>query len=121
MSTNRLPALALAALATLLASACNDERKQECALFLPAMKPLDEGIPGADTVDRVNAAVGAMSFKDQPLGVYAANYRKTLTVLSATLKLKASSAAPDGTDDVVKQNLKEARTDRDDIQRYCSQ
>jgi hypothetical protein len=113
-----LLALALAALA---ASGCDAERKQECSQFLSAMKPLDNGTPSVDTVDNVSRQVGSIKFQDQPLGVYAVNYRKTLGVLSNTLKLKASGSAPDGTDDVVKNNLKEARTDRDDVQRYCSQ
>ncbi len=113
-----LVALALVAVAT---SGCDNERKQECSQFLSAMKPLDEGTPSADTVDAVSKQVATIKFQDQPLGVYAENYRKTLTVLSNTIKLKASGTAPDGTDDVIKKNLKEARTDKDDVQRYCSQ
>jgi hypothetical protein len=108
-------------LVALAASGCDNERKQECSQFIAAMKPLDEGTPSADTVDSVSKQVGAMKFQDQPLGVYATNYRKTLDVLSNTLKLKASGSPPDGTDDVIKKNLKEARTDKDDVQRYCSQ
>jgi len=63
-------------------------------------------------------------FQDQPLAVYAKNYRATLTVLSSTLKLQATAGPdgpPDGTADVIKQNLKDARTDYDDVSRYCSQ
>lgn len=113
--------LGAAALVVLAAAGCDNERKQECSQFLAAMKPLDEGTPAADTVDSVSKQVAAIKFQDQPLGVYATNYRKTLEVLSNTLKLKASGSAPDGTDDVIKKNLKEARTDREDVQRYCSQ
>ena len=108
-------------LVAVAASGCDNARKQECSQFLGAMKPLDEGTPSADTVDSVSKQVAAMKFQDQPLGVYATNYRKTLDVLSSTLKLKASGSAPDGTDDVIKKNLKEARTDKEDVQRYCSQ
>lgn len=114
-------ALGLVALAALAASGCDAERKQECSQFLSAMKPLDEGMPSSDTVDAVSKQVASIKFQDQPLGVYAENYRKTLTVLSNTIKLKASGSAPDGADDVIKKNLTEARTDRDDAQRYCSQ
>jgi hypothetical protein len=113
-----LAAVAVIAIAT---SGCDAERKQECSQFLGAMKPLDEGTPSSDTVDSVSKQVASIKFQDQPLGVYAENYRKTLTVLSNTLKLKASGTAPDGTDDVIKKNLSEARTDKDDVQRYCSQ
>jgi hypothetical protein len=109
--------LTLAALSLL---ACNTERKQECDKFLSAMKPLDEVQPTADAVDRVHRDVTSIAFQDQPLGVYAKNYGTTLTVLSSTLKLKATPSPPDGTDDVIKENLKEAKTDRDDVQRYCS-
>src|SRR5580700_3736722 len=108
-------------LAALCVSACNSARKQECDKFLAAMKPLDEGKPSADLVDRVQTEVAAFAFEDQPLGVYAKNYATRLTVLSNTLKLQASPTAPDGTDDVVNQTLKDARTDHDDVQRYCSQ
>jgi hypothetical protein len=104
-----------------LSSGCNAERKEECEKFLAAMKPLDQGTPTAELVDRVEKDVGAIQFQDQPLGVFAKNYRATLTVLSNTLKLQASPSAPDGTDDVVKTKVKEARTDKDDTARYCSQ
>jgi len=102
-------------------AACNAERKEQCDRFLAAMKPLDQGTPAAEVVDRVEGEVGAIQFHDQPLGVFAKNYRATLTVLSSTLKLQASPSAPDGTGDVVKVKLKEARTQRDDAARYCSQ
>ena len=44
-----------------------------------------------------------------------------LGILSGTLQLKASPNPPDGTDDVIKKNLKSARTDASDVQRYCAQ
>ena len=111
----------LLALAGTLALACNSVRRQECEKFLAAMKPLDEGRPSADTVERVRREVGAIAFQDQPLGIFAKNYAATLTILANTLELEAGPTPPDGTDDVIKQNLKSARTDRDDVQRYCSQ
>lgn len=105
-------------------SACNAERKAECDKFLSAMKPLDSLDPhtaNADIVDRVQNDVAAIQFQDQALGVFAKNYRATITVLSSTLKLQASPSPPDGTDDVVKAKVKEAHTQRDDADRYCAQ
>ena len=110
--------VALGAIAT---AACNPERRQACDKFLAAMKPLDEGSPTAELVDRVREDVASLNLQDQPLRIYADNYRNTLTVLGNTLRLKADPAAPDGTDDVIKMRLKEARTDRDDVRRYCEQ
>jgi hypothetical protein len=81
---------------------------------------LDQGTPSADQVERVQHEVDGLKFQDQPLGVYAKNYTSTLTVLSSTLKLKDGPAPPDGTDDVIKAKLKEARADKVDAQRYCS-
>jgi hypothetical protein len=85
------------------------------------MKPLDEGVPTADAVDRVKTQVEGLKLTDQALGVYAKNYTKTLTVLASTLRLKEAPEAPDGTSDVIKTNLKEARTDKADAVRYCAQ
>jgi hypothetical protein len=116
--TRPLWALALLVLPLL---GCDDARKQECDKLLTAMKPLDQGTPTSDTVDAVSRQVGAIKFQYQPLGVYAENYRGTLTILSNTLRLKASGQAPDGIDDVIKKKLTEARTDKDDVQRLCSQ
>ena len=123
-----LARVAVAALAMAVSAAgaagCNAERRQECDKLLSAMTPLQGDPPGADAVDRVNDGIGAMQFQDQPLGVYAKNYRATLTVLSNTLKLQATAGPdgpPDGTVDVIKQNVKDAHTDYDDVSRYCSQ
>jgi hypothetical protein len=103
---------------------CNEQRKQECDKLLAAMAPLKEGTPTSEVVDKANADVGAMTFQDQPLGVYAKNYEQTLSVLSNTIKLKenapSADAVPDGTQDVIKKNLAEARTDDADITRYCA-
>jgi hypothetical protein len=101
--------------------ACDEARKQECDQLLGAMKPIGTtGTPTGDTVDGVKKQLDALALKNQALAVYAKNYGQTLTVLSATVRLKAGSSAPDGTDDVIKQKLKEARTDQDDVQRFCS-
>jgi len=103
---------------------CDSQRKQDCAKFLPAMSGMATGVPSVETVDQVLTSVGGIQFADEPLKEYATNYKNTLTVLSNTLKLKSSAGPdgpPDGTEDVIKQNLKEARTDFDDISRYCSQ
>jgi hypothetical protein len=107
-------------LAAIPALACNGARSQECDKLLAAMK-LDEGTPSADAVDRAAKDVAGLQLQDQPLRIYAKNYGDKLAVLSNTLRLKESPSAPDGTDAVVKQTLKTARTDFGDVQRYCSQ
>jgi hypothetical protein len=88
------------------------------------MRPLKEGTPTSEVVDKVSAGVSAIAFQDQPLGVYAKNYAQTLSVLSSTLKLKENApnadAVPDGTEDVIKKNLAAARTDDADVTRYCA-
>jgi hypothetical protein len=117
----RAALIAMAAAGTVCMLACDNARKQECDKFLAAVKPLDEGTPTLETVQRVQKDLGALTFQDTPLGVYAKNYAAKLTVLSNTLALKAGPQPPDGTDGVIKQNLKTARTDREDVQRYCSQ
>ena len=113
--------LAAAAVTAALSAGCDNQRKQDCERFLAAMSPLDEGMPSVDTVNRVNKEVGALNLHDQPLQIYAENYRKTLTVLASTLAVKESDSPPDGTDDVIKSRLREARTDKDDTARYCAQ
>jgi hypothetical protein len=120
VGTIRLAAVAIV-VGAVAGAACNQERKQECEKFLAAMKPLDEGAPSADSVDRVNKEVEALNLQDQPLQIYATNYRNTLTVLSNTLRLSADPSAPDGTDDVIKTHLREARADHEDVRRYCAQ
>jgi hypothetical protein len=121
-------ALCLAAsLATL--AGCDTQRKQDCDKFLSAMTPIGgsaagPAAPAADAIDGVHDAVAGMQFVDVPLREYATNYKNTLTVLSSTLKLKAAAGPdgpPNGTEDVIKQNVKDARTDYDDVTRYCSQ
>ncbi len=116
----RLVAMAIV-VGAVVAPSCNQQRKQECDKFLGAMKPLDDGMPTAEVVERVRQEVQALNLEDQPLHIYATNYQNTLTVLSSTLRLKADPSAPDGTDEVIKTRLKEARTDSDDVRRYCAQ
>ena len=108
-------------LGAVLLTGCNPERKAECDRLMAAMKPVSDAPPTADGVDSAKASVAAIKFEDQTLGVYAKNYSQTLTVLSSTLRLKTSPDAPDGTDDVIKRNLAEARTDAKDTARYCAQ
>jgi hypothetical protein len=103
---------------------CNSQRKQDCDKFLTAMAPMQGDAPSVDAVDRTHDSVAAIQFEDEPLREYATNYKNTLTVLSSTLKLQGSAGPdgpPDGTDDVIKRNYKDARTDFDDISRYCAQ
>jgi len=100
--------------------ACNDQHKQECDRFLTSMKPLEKGTPTVELVDSVSKQVDALHLQDATLAIYAKNYQATLGVLSSTLKLKGGPSAPDGTDAVVQQNLKAARTDASDVQRYCA-
>jgi hypothetical protein len=107
--------------AVLFFAACNPERKRECEKLLEVMPPFDEAAPSVGTVDRVNKDVESLRLQDQPLQIYTTNYQRTLAVLSNTLALKASPSAPDGTDDVIKTHLREARSAREDVQRYCSQ
>jgi hypothetical protein len=113
-------AAAAGAMVVLASLACNDQRKQECERFLAATKPLDRGTPDATLVDSVAAQVEGLKLQDTTLAIYAKNYRATLTVLSNTLELMAGPNAPDGTDEVVAQNLKAARTDAADVARYCT-
>jgi hypothetical protein len=111
------------ALVVVGAAGCNAERKQECDKFITAMGPMQGGPPSAEATDRVLADVSAIPFQDEPLQVYATNYKNTLTVLSNTLKLKDGAGPdgpPNGTNDVIKAKSKEARTDFDDISRYCT-
>ena len=118
------------ALAVLLCAGCDEQRQRECQELVGAMQPLDapEGatkvasaIPTLDAVRGVKSGVEHMTFHDQPLAIYAQNYEKTLSVLANTLEVKSSSMPPDGVDEVIKKNLKEARADADDVRRYCAQ
>jgi len=121
MSATRWASAATAAMLVAVTSvACNDQRKQECDRFLVAMKPLEKGTPTVDLVGSVAKQVDALHLQDATLAIYAKNYQATLVVLSKTLELKAGPSAPDGTDAVVQLNLKAARTDADDVQRYCA-
>lgn len=118
MSRTRFVVLAVGVLAL---GACNTERKQECGKFLSALKPIDDKSPSSATLDRMKSDIAAIQFQDQPLRIYAGNYQRSLTVLAGTTKVKEGSSPPDGTDELLRDQLKRARTDRDDIQFYCSQ
>jgi len=120
MGATRWAMAAAAATLVVTSIACDDQRKQECERFLASMKPLEKGTPTAELVDSVARQVDALHLQDATLAIYAKNYRATLVVLSSTLKLKAGVSAPDGTDAVVQQNLRDARTDASDAQRYCA-
>jgi hypothetical protein len=119
MSRSTVMEIGLGVLATV--AACNPERKQDCEKFLAVMMPANGAMPNAGAVDEVNKNVAALGLRDQPLRIYATNYQSTLTVLSNTLRLKDDPSAPDGTDSVMKTHLKEARTAREDVERYCAQ
>jgi hypothetical protein len=114
--TDLLAALAIGT----IVGGCNAERKQECDRFLSALKPL-ESKPSADEVDRMQTSLLSAQFQDQPLREYGASTKATLQVLANSLKTQAAPDAPDGTDDLVKAKIKEARGERDDVARYCSQ
>jgi hypothetical protein len=121
MISRRFPVCALLGVVALGAAACNSERKQECDAFLTAMKPLDDGVTSVDAVETEKRAVDAIAFQDEPLDIYAKNYSKRLTVIANVLALQATPDFPVGTSDTLKEQLKSARTDREDVQRYCSQ
>jgi hypothetical protein len=112
-------ALAWAVLCGLVS--CNSVRKKECETLLSAMQPLDQPASTVDVVGRMRDAIEAIQFADEPLREYARSAKATLIVLSNTLALKDGPSPPDGTDDVIKAKLKEARTAKDDVVRYCSQ
>ena len=113
-------AVVAGAVAAASLAGCNAERKQDCDALLGAMKPLETGTPSVDVVDGVSKQVAGLQLHDDTLRIYAKNYRETLGMLSSTVALKASPNAPDGTDDVIKKKLQEARTDASDVARYCA-
>jgi hypothetical protein len=100
---------------------CNTERKQECDQFLTTMKPLEGTTPSGDAVQHIQTSIEAIQFQDQPLREYALSTKTTLRVLANGLNTQASDSPPDGTDDLVKSKLREARVERDDVARYCAQ
>ncbi len=112
-------ALAVGVLGVL--SACDTERKKECDQLTPALKPLDDPKPSSDAIGRLRGALEALALEDQPLREYVRTTKGILVVLSSTLVLDEGPLPPDGTDEVVKAKLKEARTVRDDIAHYCAQ
>ncbi len=118
---NWIGCAAVAALAFAGTLGCNEERQRECGQFALSLKALDETQPGVESVGRARDAIGATQFQDEPLREYAKNTKATLTVLANTLELRSNPDAPDGTESVIKQKLKEARTERADVARYCAQ
>lgn len=126
-AARRMMALAAPALTCVIMVSCNEERQRECSALALAMKPIEaqdggeKVLPTREAVGAVKRQVESLKLEDQPLRIYAENYRKTLAILSDTMDLKMSSSPPDGTDDVIKRKLKEARADADDVKRYCAQ
>jgi hypothetical protein len=104
-----------------LFTACNAERKKECDELASTLTPLDDPTPTSASIGRLRAAIDAQTPGERPLHEYANTLKATLEVLSGTLALKEGPAPPDGTDDVVKAKLKEARTVRDDVTHYGAQ
>jgi hypothetical protein len=116
-TARRTIALAGTIAVCLVSLSCNEERQRACN----APEGGEKVIPPREAVAAVEKQVESLKLEDQPLRIYAENYLKTLAVLSNTMDLKSSSSPPDGTDDVIKKNLKEARTQADDVKRYCAQ
>ncbi len=102
-------------------TACNAERQQECQKLLSTFKSLDQAPPNAEAVGRMHDTLSAASFQDVPLREYSKNAIATLAVLANTLVLQGDPSAPDGTTAVVETKLREARGERDDVARYCSE
>lgn len=120
----RMPSSLFWSLAVVLAvGGCDAERKQDCDALISAMGPMKVDEPSAEVVDRVRDDVAALQVRDEPLREYTTNYKRTLTALSNTLKLKTTAGPdgpPDGTDALIKANVKAAHTDFADVSRYCS-
>jgi hypothetical protein len=104
-----------------LSSACNTERKKECTQLASVLAPLDDVVPSHASIRRLKAAVEAQPLDDEPLHEYANTLKATLDVLSNTLAVKEAPSPPDGTDDVVKAKLREAKAVRGDVTHYCAE
>ncbi len=119
--------LVLAAATAVAGVACDEQRQKECSAFTAAMEPIeapdgnDKVVPSLETVAAVKKHVEALKPRDQPLQIYAENSVKTLAILSSTLEVRASSSPPDGTDDVIRRSLREARAEARDVKRYCAE
>ena len=113
-------AAALTAAILWLLTACNTERKKECTQLASLLAPLDEAAPSRASIGRLKAGNEAQPLDDEPLHEYANTLKATLEVLSNTLALKEAPSPPDGTDDVIKAKLKEAKAVRDDVAHYCA-
>jgi|HubBroStandDraft_2_1064218.scaffolds.fasta_scaffold301194_2 hypothetical protein len=104
-----------------LSTACNAERKKECDQLISALAPLDDEAPTSASIARLRSAIDAQTLEDQPLHEYASTLKSTLEVLWSTLAVKEAPSPPDGTDDVVKAKIKQAKAARDDVTHYCSE
>jgi hypothetical protein len=110
-----------------LSIACDEQRRRECDALVVAMKPLDahegneKALPTLETVDGVKKQAESMKVSDHTLTIHVQNYVKILGVLSSTLALKSSSSPPDGTNDVIRTNLQQARSEASDVKRYCAE
>ncbi len=116
----RFPAALTAAILVVL-NACDTERKKECTQLTSVLTPLDDAAPTSASVGRLRAAIDAQTLADEPLHEYAGTLNRTLGILASTLALKEGASPPDGTDDVVQTNLKQARAARDDVTHYCAE
>lgn len=100
---------------------CDNTRQQECGQFLSAMKPLAQGTPSQEIVDSAESKISAIQYLDQPLREYALSTKATLHTLSESIRMQNGPSPPDGTDEVVKAKLNEARGEDDDVIRYCNE
>jgi|GEM_PF-1888962 hypothetical protein len=114
-------AVALGAGVLAICAACNTERKKECDQLISALAPLDDEPLTSASLARLRSAIDAQTLDDQPLHEYASTLKSTLEVLWSTLAVKEEPSPPDGTDDVVKAKIKQAKAARDDVTHYCSE
>jgi hypothetical protein len=114
-------AVALGAGILAIGTACNTERKKECDELISVLTPLDDEAPTSASIARLRSAIDAQKLDDEPLHEYAGTLKSTLEVLWSTLAVKEAPSPPDGTDDVLKAKIKQAKAARDDIAHYCSE
>jgi hypothetical protein len=100
-------------------AACDEARARECKDMISATAGLDEATPTSAGVSRIQQSLDPNKLEDKPLSEYATSLKTTLGILQGTLALKEGPEPPDGTDDVVSNKLKAARTIRGDIVKYC--
>jgi hypothetical protein len=114
-------AVALGAGILTICTACNTERKKECVQLISVLAPLEDEAPTSASIARLRSAIDAQRLDDEPLHEYAGTLKSTLEVLSGTLAVKEAPSPPDGTDDVLKAKIKQAKAARDDVTHYCSE